>query len=117
MTGYKKMTDRERKEFRAAIKPLLIDGKKNFEIADILNKRGWKLPGGRPVTKSCVALHATAVMRRKATAKGKPRPQKSPNKSTVPVTGRLGQISDILTLPGLSENTKLAVIKALANQK
>lgn len=124
--GTQHFTPAERRAFKQLIRPHLEAGLTHREIAEKLNSEGHTLPGGRPVTKSCVALYAVKVLRRHRKSKKWQKPgesapagvgrsfqnRRSP-KSVLPVTGRLGLVSEILTLPGLSESKRIELIRAL----
>lgn len=120
----------EKREFKAKLRPLLESGLTHLQIAEALNKEGFRLPGDREVTRSCVALYAVKVMRRRRTASrflkrgqrgarvrkpttGAP----APKPATVPASGTLGLISEFLTRPGLTDAKRLELIQVLIGGK
>lgn len=112
-----RFTGKMKREFRALIRPMLEAGKHQYEIEAELKRIGFTMPDGKPIHKSTIARHACQMgLRRRRTRKdAKPiMPERQQAKAE---TGRLGVIADILTVPGLSDQTRLEVIAALTGGK
>jgi hypothetical protein len=96
------------------LKPLIEKGMKNHEIQAWLNadpKNRAPMLGGNPVTIHQVIYNATRALKRNKAGKRAARPNQPG--SAVPTTGRLGLVSEVLTLPGLSESKRIEIIRAL----
>ena len=110
-----RISRKDLKAFRSKVlKPLIEKGMKNNEIYAWLNadpKNRAPMFGGNPVTLHQVTFNATRALRRTKAGKRAARP--SQPGSAVPTTGRLGLVSEVLTLPGLSESKRIEIIRAL----
>jgi hypothetical protein len=98
-----------RKEIRLlkqTIKPMLQEGKTVNEITVKLNSApNMTYPWGE-ITRHTVAYHATRTLRKRGARRL--------TRTTTPVkTGSIDRLADILTMPGLTDSQRLAIIKIM----
>lgn len=112
MPAVKMMDKAQIREFRRTIRPMLEAGQGLVEVADALNKSGFKMPDGRPVHPSTVGRHKLAMgirsRKKKRTRRTKERMREA--RTGIPVSGALGLVTDLLTVPGLSEKDRLRLV-------
>jgi hypothetical protein len=100
------LSRKEIRLLRQTIKPMLQEGKTVNEITDQLNSAPNRAYPWGEIARHTVAYHATRTLRRRGA-------RRLPKAATPVKTGGIDRLTDILTMPGLTDSQRLAIIKIM----